>query len=178
MIKTKSIILPKEFDHIGGHELGHRGNQTHIYTICPICKKGHWVRLDKGKPRNVKCKACVAKENVYFNVSGKDNPRWNGGKYKNDKGYLLVFIDEKSPYLSMRKKDNHVYEHRLIMAKHLGRPLERWEIVHHINHIKDDNRIENLKLLEKNTHDTITILEEENKRLKNKIKILEGWVND
>lgn len=64
---------------------------------------------------------------------------------KGDYNYAVVSEHPK------RTKNNYVLEHRVVMENHLGRLLNENEVVHHINGNKKDNRIENLKLLKKNT---------------------------
>ena len=83
-------------------------------------------------------------------TSGKYNPNFNGGKYIDDKGYVRVLMPEH-PY----ENHGYVYEHRLVMEKILGRYLEPWETVHHINEIKIDNREENFFLTTVGEHSAL-----------------------
>ena len=61
-------------------------------------------------------------------------------------GYRVVALSEDDPLYCMASKAGLVLEHRYVMAKSLGRPLERYETVHHINGDRKDNRLENLQL--------------------------------
>jgi hypothetical protein len=45
-----------------------------------------------------------------------------------------------------KNKGKAVPEHRKVMENHLGRFLYHDEVVHHINGVRNDNRIENLEL--------------------------------
>lgn len=81
---------------------------------------------------------------------GKGNSNWNGGKYVDDKGYIRVRMPEH-PY----EVHGYVYEHRLVMEKFLGRHLESWESVHHINEVKDDNRVSNFFLCTAGEHSAL-----------------------
>ena len=83
--------------------------------------------------------------------SGSRGANWHGGRKKNKKGHVLV-MRKGHP---MADSAGYVMEHRLIMAEYLGRPLEKNEVVHHLNGVKDDNRIENLKLMTNSEHSSL-----------------------
>ena len=62
-------------------------------------------------------------------------------------------------YKTMTVDGKQVRVHRYLMEQHLGRKLESWEHVHHINGDSHDNRLENLAVLSNAAHQQVEIEE-------------------
>ena len=107
-------------------------------------KKGHKVNLGRkfkySKEGQEKRRAARKK------LVGENHPNWKGGRIKTTRGYISAYC----PNHPSSDKKGYVAEHRLIMERFIGRTLKKEEVVHHINGIISDNRIENLMLFTNN----------------------------
>lgn len=150
-----------------GREIGKNASfHRYIWVACEKCGAERWVQYYSNQPCAQLCKRCAIKPPK---LRGEKSPLWRGGRHKNNEGYIIVLLQPDDFFYSMVDVNGYVREHRLVMAKHLGRNLHPWEIVHHRNHVRDDNRIENLQLVSDDKHKQITIIEERVKYLESKV---------
>ncbi len=139
-----------------GRDVNKKATSLYIWQACEICSMPRWVRyrVRDRKPLAARCKHCI--DNTTRGMCGDKNKSWRGGKTKNGEGYISIWIDEHDFFYPMcharSNKTGRILEHRLVMAKHLGRCLQRWEVVHHKNGIRDDNRIDNLEITNSTEH--------------------------
>ncbi len=111
-----------------------------VARICPTCGTGFSVapsRIARGEGTYCS-RAC---SNPARGRGGTANPNWRGGRFVRSDGYIMV-----------RVGGDYTLEHRHVMAQHLGRDLRSDEHVHHINHDRSDNRLENLELIDRAEH--------------------------
>ena len=115
----------------------YRAMETRVRCICQNCGSPFFevpARLARGYG------TYCSRECANLGHRGSGNPRWKGGRNIVN-GYVVLSIN-----------GHPVKEHRLVMEKHLGRALTSDEVVHHINGIKSDNRIENLVVMDAVVH--------------------------
>ena len=77
----------------------------------------------------------------FYKKIGYHNKNWRGGKTKGG-GYILININ-----------GTYIPEHRLIWLQHSELlEIPKGKVIHHINGIKDDNKIENLQIMTSSEH--------------------------
>jgi len=114
------------------------------------CRFGTWnnfVQECGGEPYNPYLSELAVKNKILAKTR-KRSSHWKGGKHKDHFGYIQVWMPEHPN----AKMGGYIHEHRLVMSKHLNRPLESYEYIHHKNGKKDDNRLSNLELTTKKVH--------------------------
>ncbi len=123
-------------DIVHGKILNKDKQAYYVWQACADCGKTRWVKIRSDKPKATKCLACVNKlrhVNEYVH-----NYKW-------------IRIDKSDPLYIMcvgnkGGKTGLLFEHRYVMAKILGRPLEKWEQPHHRDGNKLNNDPSNLEL--------------------------------
>lgn len=109
--------------------------QTKVLINCLYCGKEKYIwpsriKIGKGKFCSTRC-----------GKMGNNNSSWKGG-FKHIQGYKYI-LNKNHPHATMK---GYVKEHHLVVEKKIGRFLLKGEVIHHINGIRNDNRIENLQL--------------------------------
>ena len=84
---------------------------------------------------------------------GSANYAWKGGvTFKRNKGNYIgpKYVRCPPEFQAMARTDGYVMEHRLVVARRLGRSLLRTEVVHHRDHHTRNNQDANLELFVSN----------------------------
>lgn len=120
-------------------KLGRRGEQR-VARISHLCE--HCGEIYERAPHQKSQRYCSVD---CANKAKQGRPPRRGVKLTTREGYITVYVPPAERPPGQEKIARHM-EHRVVMARALGRHLEAFETVHHINGDKSDNRIENLQL--------------------------------
>ena len=144
--------MPRIGDTIREKELhpGSKYRRTFIWTACEICGRERWVRrLRNGEPEVRRCDNTECRRTF---LKGRRNLYKGGRTFDKQSGRFRVWVYPDDFFALMRCSNGYVFEHRLVMAKHLGRNLQPFEIIHHKDGDTSNNDIQNLELTTLGAH--------------------------
>jgi len=138
---------------------------------CRVCGTELWhQKRDIDRTCSLKCTQSIR-------LRWDNSPSWNGGKRMN-KEYIEIRVRPDDPYYAMAN-NGYILEHRLVMARRLGRCLEPWEIVHHIDGNRGHNDYSNLELHPNQaSHVPSIALQKQVNKLQARVDALETQNND
>lgn len=127
-------------------------------------QRSAWVEIGKrSKGRTI---SAEQKAKLSEKMSGRrkrTDYEFGGHEKKRKDGYIRVYVPDH-PNCT---RDGFVMKHILVVERSIGRYLTDGECVHHINHIRDDNRIENLRLMTISDHASMHMKERRANRRNN-----------
>lgn len=106
------------------------------------CRCGNETSVRNGNLQSGSVRSC----GCLTRRTGEQSPNWQNGFTISTHGYKHLLTSDPN------RTNRYEPEHRLVMAKVMGRPLTSDEVVHHINRDKTDNRPENLQVLSRQEH--------------------------
>ena len=156
--KEQGVAIGKVYNYLKRHGIPTRPRIT-PETIEKIRagntgKKRGPLRMTEEHRANIR-KANMARRGAFYVKT-----EFGGHTKKRDDGYIAVYV----PSHPRANSDGYVMEHHLVMEKHLGRLIAPGEVVHHINGVRDDNRIENLMVMTAKEHMSLHMKERHAKR--------------
>jgi len=155
--KEQNVAIGTIFNYIKKFNIPARARITEI-------TKRKISNSQKGKPSPRKGVKVSKETRLKMSLSKKGKFRtptkYGGHRKQNKDGYIAIFI----PSHPRCNKEGYVFEHHLVMEEELGRYIEKGEVVHHKNHIRDDNRIENLELMSFKDHARLHMIERQQRR--------------
>lgn len=158
----------KEIAETLDYSVGKIHKYFHIYKIETRKMNDEKIRSKiSNSLKKIKHKGHKLKEETKHKISVAKLKKGIGHKKKRSDGYIAIYF----PDHPKSNKDGYIMEHDLVMECYIGRWLKKEEIVHHINHKRDDNRIENLKLMTFKEHAKLHMIERHKERKSDDISI-------
>ena len=140
-----------------------------VWFNCLECGRRDYVSVSQKKYYPSSGRFCTRSCRLkYYRADPKRHPCYKENKKLDVAGYRIVRIHKNGRNMPVR-------EHRYVMEQFLGRELGSQEIVHHVNHDKTDNRIQNLLIMNSREHHHLHSSSPEGREMCKKAQKL-GWL--